>query len=108
MIISSNSHSSIFAHGQRGISLFHSVRLKEVSGHLWELVIGHNRYKRQFDASQTPQIDLNITVPYIFSARLYPYGGARGDKLLSGSSQPLKLSSPVNFLGEKFDTIYVG
>uniref|UniRef100_A0A0M3I7E2 NIDO domain-containing protein n=1 Tax=Ascaris lumbricoides TaxID=6252 RepID=A0A0M3I7E2_ASCLU len=68
---------------------------------------GHSRYKRQFDASHTPQIDLNITVPYIFSARLYPYGGARGDKLLSGNSQPLKLISSINFLGEKFDTIYV-
>ncbi|VDK50437.1 unnamed protein product [Anisakis simplex] len=72
------------------------------------LSLGHARYRRQsLDASHTPQIDLNITVPYIFSARLYPYGKQKGDQLLTGSVQSLKLSAPINFLGQKYEKLYI-
>uniref|UniRef100_A0A915PK39 EGF-like domain-containing protein n=1 Tax=Setaria digitata TaxID=48799 RepID=A0A915PK39_9BILA len=62
------------------------------------LLSKHYRYKRQFDTSNTPQIDLNITVPYVFSARLYPFGEARGDKIrrdgaIGLSAVPMKPSN---------------
>ncbi|CAG9531514.1 unnamed protein product [Cercopithifilaria johnstoni] len=67
----------------------------------------HYRYKRQFDASNTPQIDLNITVPYVFSARLYPFGEAKGDQILTGSSQIIKLSKSFKFLGKEYDAVNI-
>ncbi|MCP9257598.1 Nidogen-like protein [Dirofilaria immitis] len=67
----------------------------------------HYRYKRQFDTSNTPQIDLNITVPYVFSARLYPFGDIKGDQVLTGSSQIVKLSRSFKFLGKEYDAVNV-
>ncbi|VDN55122.1 unnamed protein product [Dracunculus medinensis] len=73
----------------------------------FSLFSDHIRYKRQFDDINTPEIDLNITVPYIFSARLYPYGISRGDRILSGSFQLLKLRSSLKFLGEIYNSVYI-
>uniref|UniRef100_A0A1I7XJA3 protein disulfide-isomerase n=1 Tax=Heterorhabditis bacteriophora TaxID=37862 RepID=A0A1I7XJA3_HETBA len=68
---------------------------------------GHSRYKRQLGESSSHQIDLNITVPYIFSARLYPYGPSRGDLLIHGESEPYQLANPFHFLGQVYNTIYI-
>ncbi|VDN04457.1 unnamed protein product [Thelazia callipaeda] len=67
----------------------------------------HYRYKRQFDSSNTPQIDLNITVPYIFSARLYPFGEGKGDHLMTGSTQVFKLKKSFKFLGKEYDAVNI-
>lgn len=50
---------------------------------------------------------MNITVPYIFSARLYPFGEAKGDKILTGSSQIVKLSKTFKFLGKEYDAVII-
>ncbi|KAI6201251.1 EGF-like domain-containing protein [Aphelenchoides besseyi] len=65
------------------------------------------RTRRQFDARHGPHIDLNITVPYIFSARLYPYGLAKGDQLAHMDPQPIDLHSPLKFFGESYQTIFI-
>lgn len=71
----------------------------------------HRRYKRQLGSGEVDvpnqQIDLNITVPYIFSARLYPYGETKGDLLIHGTSEVYKLANPFHYLGQIYDTIYV-
>lgn len=53
------------------------------------------------------QLEFNASVPYIFSARLYPFGTDRGDLLVQRDSEPYALEHPVAFLGEQYDTIYV-
>jgi len=68
------------------------------------------RFRRQLDtASGASHLDLNITVPYIFSARLYTYGVDRGDKQIpAGSpSQHLQLQTPLVFLGRQYASLYV-
>lgn len=65
------------------------------------------RARREVDASQTQHIDLNITVPYIFSARLYPHGTSKGDKLLSGQQEAISLQQPLRYFSRVFDTLYV-
>ncbi|KAK6745525.1 hypothetical protein RB195_011945 [Necator americanus] len=67
----------------------------------------HRRYKRQLGEISSPQIDLNITVPYIFSARLYPYGEHKGDLLIDAESEPYKLANPFRYLGQVYDTIFI-
>ncbi|TKR76985.1 hypothetical protein L596_018039 [Steinernema carpocapsae] len=67
----------------------------------------HQRYKRQFDASHAPQIDLNITVPYIFSARLYPFGQAREDFVIAGDTQAVRLKTPLKFIGKSYNIIFI-
>nr|CDJ83750.1 Nidogen and EGF calcium-binding domain containing protein [Haemonchus contortus] len=71
----------------------------------------HRRYKRQLGSGEVDvpnqQIDLNITVPYIFSARLYPYGETKGDLLIHGTSEVYKLANPFHYLGQIYDTIYI-
>ncbi|KJH40786.1 hypothetical protein DICVIV_13250 [Dictyocaulus viviparus] len=68
----------------------------------------HGRYKRQLiDSFDQQHIDLNITVPYIFSARLYPYGEAKGDLIIRRSSDVYKLGNPFHYLGQVYDTIYM-
>ncbi|EPB80333.1 calcium binding EGF domain protein [Ancylostoma ceylanicum] len=64
----------------------------------------HRRYKRQLGSGDilNQQIDLNITVPYIFSARLYPYGESKGDLLISGDTEPYRLANPFHYLGQDF------
>lgn len=70
--------------------------------------LDHARYKRQFDVGASgPQIDLNITVPYIFSARLYPYGPSKEDKLVQVDPQPFSLHTPLKFLTKVYNAIYV-
>ncbi|CAB3403508.1 unnamed protein product [Caenorhabditis bovis] len=69
---------------------------------------GHARYRRQILDEPGQQIDLNITVPYIFSARLYTYGPNRGDIEMNGRQEIYKLESPVHFMGDVFDSIYIG
>ncbi|VDL84443.1 unnamed protein product [Nippostrongylus brasiliensis] len=66
----------------------------------------HRRYKRQLVDGLNQQIDLNITVPYIFSARLYPYGETKGDLLIRGRREVYKLANPFHYLGQVYDTIY--
>lgn len=70
---------------------------------------GLSRNRRQFDASSPAQIDLNITVPFIFSARLYPYGESKGDKILDPSlnTQAYILKNELTFLEENYTAIYV-
>ncbi len=65
--------------------------------------------KRQLGGTPQTQIDLNITVPFIFSARLYPYGENRGDALLSktAESQAFVLKHEIQFMGERYSAIYV-
>lgn len=58
--------------------------------------------------SKAPQIDLNITVPYIFSARLYPYGTSKGDQALARDSQLVRLHDSVRFIRKTYDSITVG
>ena len=53
------------------------------------------------------QLEFNASVPYIFSARLYPFGADRGDLLVQRDIEPYALEHPVNFLGEQHDSIYV-
>ncbi|EYC03910.1 hypothetical protein Y032_0091g2492 [Ancylostoma ceylanicum] len=69
----------------------------------------HRRYKRQLGSGDilNQQIDLNITVPYIFSARLYPYGESKGDLLISGDTEPYRLANPFHYLGQVYDTIFI-
>ncbi|WKY01519.1 hypothetical protein Q1695_015487 [Nippostrongylus brasiliensis] len=67
----------------------------------------HRRYKRQLVDGLNQQIDLNITVPYIFSARLYPYGETKGDLLIRGRREVYKLANPFHYLGQVYDTIYI-
>ncbi|CAD6187998.1 unnamed protein product [Caenorhabditis auriculariae] len=69
---------------------------------------GHVRYKRQLVEEPAQQIDLNITVPYIFSARLYPYGPTRGDISIRGDAEVYKLENPFHFMAGVYDTIYAG
>uniref|UniRef100_A0A0N5ASL2 Nidogen n=1 Tax=Syphacia muris TaxID=451379 RepID=A0A0N5ASL2_9BILA len=71
------------------------------------MILGHRRYKRQFDGDSTPQIDLNVTVPFIFSARLYPYGEARNDRILEGDVQKFELNNSLLFLGQSYNTVYI-
>ncbi|KAK5968516.1 hypothetical protein GCK32_013146 [Trichostrongylus colubriformis] len=70
----------------------------------------HQRYKRQLGSGEldvpNQQIDLNITVPYIFSARLYPYGETKGDLVIHGNSEVYKLANPFHYLGQIYETIY--
>uniref|UniRef100_A0A914XNL7 Uncharacterized protein n=1 Tax=Plectus sambesii TaxID=2011161 RepID=A0A914XNL7_9BILA len=65
--------------------------------------------KRQLGGTPQTQIDLNITVPFIFSARLYPYGENRGDTLLSktAESQAFVLKHELQFMGEKYSAINI-
>ncbi|KAI1729049.1 calcium-binding EGF domain-containing protein [Ditylenchus destructor] len=67
----------------------------------------HPRYRRQFDTSNASQIDLNITVPYIFQARLYPYGQNQDDQLAQSEVQALKLQTPLTFLEKNYEIIYI-
>ncbi|KAI1721512.1 nidogen-like domain-containing protein [Ditylenchus destructor] len=67
----------------------------------------HRRYRRQFDTSNASQIDLNITVPYIFQARLYPYGHNQEDQLAQSEVQALALQTPLTFLEKNYETIYI-
>ena len=57
------------------------------------------------------QIDLNVTVPYIFSARLYPFGEVNGDDELPllepNAEKQLRLKFPLKFLEKTYHTIYV-
>lgn len=55
------------------------------------------------------QIDLNITVPFIFSARLYPYGESRGDSVLSAqaTTQPIVLRNEIVYLAKNYSIIHV-
>jgi hypothetical protein len=64
------------------------------------------RIRRQFEGRSGPQIDLNITVPYIFSARLYPYGLSKGDQITHLDPQPLDLHTPLQFLGGLYQTLF--
>lgn len=54
-------------------------------------------------------MDLNITVPFIFSARLYPYGKEKGDSLLESGkpSRAFELSHDFMFFGRNYSTVYV-
>ncbi|CAJ0580818.1 unnamed protein product, partial [Mesorhabditis spiculigera] len=66
------------------------------------------RRRRQLGEEPSgPPIDLNTTVPYIFSARLYPYGLEKGDKILTNSAQAMALMEPFAYLGAVYDTIYI-
>uniref|UniRef100_A0A914IFU5 Uncharacterized protein n=1 Tax=Globodera rostochiensis TaxID=31243 RepID=A0A914IFU5_GLORO len=57
---------------------------------------------------QGRQTMLNQSVPFIFSARLYPYGSKNGDTTLVGASSEFKLSSSeLIFLDQTFDTIWI-
>uniref|UniRef100_A0A7E4VRT2 Nidogen n=1 Tax=Panagrellus redivivus TaxID=6233 RepID=A0A7E4VRT2_PANRE len=68
------------------------------------------RRRRQVDFGTTstgPQIDLNITVPYIFSARLYPYGPSKDDKLVQVDPTAYNLQTPLKLLQHTYNSIYV-
>ncbi|CAI2347390.1 unnamed protein product [Caenorhabditis sp. 36 PRJEB53466] len=67
----------------------------------------HQRYRRQILDEPNQQIDLNITVPYIFSARLYTYGASRGDIPVHSRQEVYKLENPVHFMGRVYDTVYI-
>jgi hypothetical protein len=69
--------------------------------------IERTRLRRQFENRNGPQIDLNITVPYIFSARLYPYGLSKGDQVTHLDPQPVDLHTPLQFLGGLYQTIFI-
>uniref|UniRef100_A0A8R1DQP9 Uncharacterized protein n=1 Tax=Caenorhabditis japonica TaxID=281687 RepID=A0A8R1DQP9_CAEJA len=68
---------------------------------------GHPRYRRQIVDEPNQQIDLNITVPYIFSARLYTYGTNRGDATVRNRREVYELQNPVHFMGNLYDRIYI-
>lgn len=73
-------------------------------------VIAQARPKRQFDSGGGPaQIDLNITVPFIFSARLYPYGEDKGDKSLEpySKTQAFVTKHELAFLEDNVTVLYV-
>lgn len=75
--------------------------------YFYNLILEHSRYKRQSSALTSSQIDLNTTVPYIFSARLYPYGLKHGDKVSELALQPFRLHTPLYFLERNYDTLFV-
>ncbi|XP_003378491.1 putative calcium binding EGF domain protein [Trichinella spiralis] len=54
-------------------------------------------------------IDLNITVPFIFKPRLYPYGEGTGDNELSlwTSVQGYVLQNEISYWGESFASVYI-
>ncbi|CAD5220901.1 unnamed protein product [Bursaphelenchus xylophilus] len=64
------------------------------------------RLRRQFNG-HGPQIDLNITVPYIFSARLYPYGQSKGDHITQLDPQPIDLHTPLKLFGRNYETLLI-
>ncbi|KAL3100263.1 hypothetical protein niasHT_027727 [Heterodera trifolii] len=56
---------------------------------------------------QGHQTELNQSVPFIFRARLYPYGTKNGDAIMVGAISEFKLSNPLIFLDQTFDTIWI-
>uniref|UniRef100_A0A0N4ZX96 NIDO domain-containing protein n=1 Tax=Parastrongyloides trichosuri TaxID=131310 RepID=A0A0N4ZX96_PARTI len=68
---------------------------------------GHNRYKRTLTQKRESGLDLNVTVPYIFSARLYPYGKEHNDYEMIKNKDELFLSTPLYLLGIQYDKIYI-
>uniref|UniRef100_A0AC34RER1 Uncharacterized protein n=1 Tax=Panagrolaimus sp. JU765 TaxID=591449 RepID=A0AC34RER1_9BILA len=75
------------------------------------LIISHkteaNRRRIRQVEKGGPQIDLNITVPYIFSARLYPYGPSKEDKIVQVDPTSYSLKTPLRFLNHVYNSIYV-
>uniref|UniRef100_A0AC35GJ26 NIDO domain-containing protein n=1 Tax=Panagrolaimus sp. PS1159 TaxID=55785 RepID=A0AC35GJ26_9BILA len=66
------------------------------------------RQRRQVDGSSNgSQIDLNITVPYIFSARLYPYGTSKDDKLVQVDPTAFNLQTPLKLLDHTYNSLFV-
>jgi hypothetical protein len=94
-----------FAHTQNAQLTEMVVRGTNVRG---EIVAG-TRHRRQFNSAPPTQIDLNITVPFIFSARLYPYGEARGDSVLpvQAATQPIVLRNEIVYLAKNYSIIHV-
>lgn len=73
-------------------------------------VISRWKKRQTIPVGQQHEIELNVTVPYIFSARLYPYGESKGDSLLDPSSysQPHVLKTELSYFEEKITALYVG
>uniref|UniRef100_A0A915HS39 Uncharacterized protein n=1 Tax=Romanomermis culicivorax TaxID=13658 RepID=A0A915HS39_ROMCU len=84
----------------------------ESNTHVLELSYNYNRRsKRQAGpADNIDQTDVNVTVPFMFSARLYPYGETKHDQLLSDNQTlvVVKLKNASSkILGRTIDTIYI-
>uniref|UniRef100_A0A1I8BSD7 EGF-like domain-containing protein n=1 Tax=Meloidogyne hapla TaxID=6305 RepID=A0A1I8BSD7_MELHA len=72
--------------------------------------LNKSRQRRQLEpvsASGAQQIDLNITVPFVFSARLYPYGVKNGDAELVQEYNEFRPSTPIIFMGKSIDKIWI-
>ncbi|CAK5079641.1 unnamed protein product [Meloidogyne enterolobii] len=74
--------------------------------------LNKSRQRRQLleapiSSSGAQQIDLNITVPFVFSARLYPYGVKNGDAELVQEYNEFRPSTPILFMGKSIDKIWI-
>ncbi|GMT20126.1 hypothetical protein PFISCL1PPCAC_11423, partial [Pristionchus fissidentatus] len=56
---------------------------------------------------QLPPLSINSSVPYVFAARLYPFGTNQGDTALSGSKTEIPLADEITFLGHRYDRITI-
>ncbi|GMS90141.1 hypothetical protein PENTCL1PPCAC_12316, partial [Pristionchus entomophagus] len=56
---------------------------------------------------QLPPLSINSSVPYVFAARLYPFGTNQGDEALSGSKREIQLTNELTFLGHRYDRITI-
>ena len=46
-------------------------------------------------------------MPFLFSARLYPFGVKHGDAEMVGEVGEFKPNTPILFIGQTFDRIWV-
>ncbi|GMR43393.1 hypothetical protein PMAYCL1PPCAC_13588 [Pristionchus mayeri] len=56
---------------------------------------------------QLPPLSINSSVPYVFAARLYPFGVNQGDEALSGSKKDIRLTNELTFLGHRYNKITI-
>ncbi|KAF8358153.1 hypothetical protein PRIPAC_93148, partial [Pristionchus pacificus] len=56
---------------------------------------------------QLPPLSINSSVPYVFAARLYPFGTSQGDEALGGSKKEIALTHELTFLGHRYDRITI-
>uniref|UniRef100_A0AAF5CYM2 EGF-like domain-containing protein n=1 Tax=Strongyloides stercoralis TaxID=6248 RepID=A0AAF5CYM2_STRER len=81
---------------------------EDIFSHVNFKYAGHNRYKRTLSSQKGESgLDLNVSVPYIFSARLYQYGNEHNDYEMTKNVEDLFLSTPLYLLGIQYDKIYI-
>ncbi|CEF64491.1 EGF-like calcium-binding domain and Nidogen, extracellular domain-containing protein [Strongyloides ratti] len=81
---------------------------EDIFNHVNFKYAAHQRYKRTLSSQKRESgLDLNVSVPYIFSARLYQYGIEHNDYEMTKNVEDLFLSTPLYLLGIQYDKIYI-